>query len=101
MPELPEGDALPAARRGRAARARAPVVRGRCAFWGGRRMPELPEVEALASFLRERAVGRVVARVDTVSIAVLQPYDPPPTSLGRLEAPSAPRHGKFLDLAVG
>ena len=30
-------------------------------------MPELPEVEALVDFLTERAVGRVVARVDPVS----------------------------------
>jgi len=27
-------------------------------------MPELPEVEALAQFLREHAVGAVVGRVD-------------------------------------
>jgi formamidopyrimidine-DNA glycosylase len=27
-------------------------------------VPELPEVEALSRFLRERLVGRVVARVD-------------------------------------
>ena len=63
-------------------------------------MPELPEVEALASFLRERAVGRVVARVDTVSIAVLKTYDPPPTALAGLEVTGASRHGKFLDLDV-
>ena len=63
-------------------------------------MPELPEVEALASFLRERAVGRVVARVDVVSIAVLKTYDPPPTALAGLEVTGATRHGKFLDLDV-
>ena len=63
-------------------------------------MPELPEVEALASFLRERAVGRVVARVDVVSIAVLKTYDPPPTALAGLEVTSVARHGKFLDLDV-
>ena len=63
-------------------------------------MPELPEVEALASFLRERAVGRVVARVDAVSIACLKTYDPPPTALAGLEVTGATRHGKFLDLDV-
>ena len=63
-------------------------------------MPELPEVEALASFLRERAVGRVMARVDVVSIAVLKTYDPPPTALAGLEVSSVARHGKFLDLDV-
>ena len=44
-------------------------------------MPELPEVEALASFLRDRAVGRVVARVDPVAISVLKTSDPPATAL--------------------
>ena len=36
---------------------------------GGRLIvvPELPEVEALAGFLTERAVGRVVARVDVAA----------------------------------
>src|SRR5579875_35787 len=34
-------------------------------------VPELPEVQALADFLTERAVGHVVARVDLASIAVL------------------------------
>ncbi len=63
-------------------------------------MPELPEVEALASFLTERAVGRVVARVDVAAINVLKTYDPPVTSLAGLEIGSATRHGKFLDLEV-
>ena len=63
-------------------------------------MPELPEVEALAAFLRERAVGRVVARVDVPGIHVLKTYDPPPTALAGLEVAGASRHGKFLDLDV-
>ena len=63
-------------------------------------MPELPEVEALASFLREHAVGRVVARVDVVSISVLKTYDPPATALAGLEVSGVSRHGKFLDLDV-
>jgi formamidopyrimidine-DNA glycosylase len=63
-------------------------------------MPELPEVEALAEFLRARAVGRVVARVDVGSISVLKTYDPPPTSLAGLEVVAVARHGKFLDLDV-
>jgi formamidopyrimidine-DNA glycosylase len=64
-------------------------------------VPELPEVEALAAFLRERAVGRVVARVDVPGIHVLKTYDPPPTALAGLEVAGAVRHGKFLDLDVG
>jgi formamidopyrimidine-DNA glycosylase len=63
-------------------------------------MPELPEVEALASFLREHAVGRVVARIDVGAISVLKTYDPPVTSLQGLEITGVSRHGKFLDLDV-
>nr|WP_231127032.1 DNA-formamidopyrimidine glycosylase family protein [Motilibacter aurantiacus] len=60
----------------------------------------MPEVEALARFLTERAVGRVVARVDVAAINVLKTYDPPVTSLGGLEITAATRRGKFLDLDV-
>ena len=63
-------------------------------------MPELPEVEALVSFLREHAVGRVVARVDVAGIEVLKTYDPPVTALAGLEIVAVVRHGKFLDLDV-
>src|SRR4051794_41835814 len=62
------------------------------------RMPELPEVEALAAFLRERAVGHVVARVDVLAISALKTYDPPVTALGGLTVAGVGRHGKFLDL---
>ena len=44
-------------------------------------MPELPEVEALAAFLRERAIGHVVARADAASFVVLKTFDPPLTAL--------------------
>ena len=63
-------------------------------------MPELPEVESLVTFLREHAVGRVIARVDVPGIHVLKTYDPSPTSLAGLEITGATRHGKFLDLDV-
>jgi len=63
-------------------------------------MPELPEVEALAAFLRERAVGRVVAGVEVGAISVLKTYDPPPTALAGLTVTGVSRHGKFLDLDV-
>jgi formamidopyrimidine-DNA glycosylase len=63
-------------------------------------VPELPEVEALAAFLTERAVGRVVARVDLAAFSVLKTYDPPVTSLQGLEVTGVSRHGKFLDLDV-
>jgi formamidopyrimidine-DNA glycosylase len=63
-------------------------------------VPELPEVEALAGFLTERAVGRVVARVDVANISVLKTFDPPVTALGGLEIVGATRWGKFLDVDV-
>jgi len=63
-------------------------------------MPELPEVEALAEFLRGRAVGRVVARVDVAAFSVLKTYDPPVTALSGLTITDVSRHGKFLDLDV-
>jgi formamidopyrimidine-DNA glycosylase len=63
-------------------------------------MPELPEVEALAAFLTQRAVGRVVATVWPVAINVLKTYDPPPTALAGMEISSVRRIGKFLDIDV-
>jgi formamidopyrimidine-DNA glycosylase len=65
--------------------------------WG---VPELPEVEALAAFLRERLIGRAVDRVDVGNISVLKTYDPPPTSLSGLTVTAVDRHGKFLDIDV-
>jgi formamidopyrimidine-DNA glycosylase len=61
-------------------------------------VPELPEVEALAAFLREHAVGQVVARIDVATISVLKTYDPPLTSLHGLTITGVGRHGKFLDV---
>ena len=63
-------------------------------------MPELPEVEALAAFLRENAVGRVITRVDLAGIQSIKTFDPPLSALGGLEVTGAGRHGKFLDLDV-
>ena len=64
-------------------------------------MPELPEVEALAAYLRERAVGHAVERVDVAAISVLKTYDPPVTALAGRVVTGAGRHGKFLDLEIG
>jgi formamidopyrimidine-DNA glycosylase len=63
-------------------------------------VPELPEVEALATFLRERAVGRSVVRADVAAINAVKTFDPPLTALGGAEVTGASRHGKFLDLDV-
>ncbi|GLX96671.1 Fpg/Nei family DNA glycosylase [Herbidospora sp. NEAU-GS84] len=61
-------------------------------------MPELPEVESLAEFLRERAVGQVVQAVDVVAFSALKTVSPPITALGGLTVTTVARHGKFLDL---
>ncbi|MEV0582698.1 DNA-formamidopyrimidine glycosylase family protein [Nonomuraea sp. NPDC050310] len=61
-------------------------------------MPELPEVESLVEFLRDRAVGHTVLGVDVVAFQALKTFDPPVTALGGLEITGVSRHGKFLDL---
>ena len=64
-------------------------------------VPELPEVEALAAYLRERAVGRTVDRVEVVAVNAWKTYDPPiPAATGRTVT-GAGRHGKFLDVVLG
>src|SRR3954462_1709511 len=61
-------------------------------------VPELPEVEALAAYLRERAVGRTVQRLEVSSFSALKTYDPPASALAGLLLSAAGRHGKFLDI---
>jgi formamidopyrimidine-DNA glycosylase len=63
-------------------------------------VPELPEVEALAGFLRERVVGETVAGIDVAAISVLKTFDPPLSAFGGLTVVDVGRHGKFLDLDV-
>jgi formamidopyrimidine-DNA glycosylase len=63
-------------------------------------VPELPEVEALAAFLRENAVGKVVTRVDLAAVQAIKTFDPPLSALAGLEVTGAGRYGKFLDLDV-
>jgi formamidopyrimidine-DNA glycosylase len=64
-------------------------------------VPELPEVEALAAYLRERAVGHTVQRFEVSSFSALKTYDPAPTAMAGLPISSAGRHGKFLDIGIG
>ncbi|MBY6413126.1 Fpg/Nei family DNA glycosylase [Rhodococcus sp. BP-252] len=64
-------------------------------------MPELPEVEALAGFLREHAVGSVVGRVDIAALSVLKTFDPPITVLQGRDVTDAARFGKHLALQAG
>jgi formamidopyrimidine-DNA glycosylase len=71
---------------------------GRWVDTGG--MPELPEVEALAAVLRDRAVGKVVARAEPVAINALRTVSPSPADLLGATLVDATRHGKFLDLVL-
>jgi len=63
-------------------------------------VPELPEVEALAGYLRERAVGRRVDRLEVAAISALKTYDPAPTAAAGRAVTDARRHGKFLDVVL-
>lgn len=63
-------------------------------------MPELPEVEALAHFLREHAVDRTITRVDVASLSVLKTFSPPVTDLAGRTVTDARRHGKHIDLVA-
>jgi formamidopyrimidine-DNA glycosylase len=63
-------------------------------------VPELPEVEALTGFLRERLVGRAVDSAEIGAISALKTYDPQPTALRGLTVTAVERHGKFIDLDV-
>jgi formamidopyrimidine-DNA glycosylase len=62
------------------------------------RVPELPEVQALVDFLRERTNGLAIAGVELGSISVLKTYDPAPMSLLGLPITDVARHGKFIDI---
>lgn len=64
-------------------------------------MPELPEVEALAGFLRSHAVGAVVGRIDVAALSVLKTFDPPITDLQGRDVTGASRYGKHLALDCG
>jgi len=61
----------------------------------------LPEVESLATFLRERAVGHAFVRADITAISALKTYDPPVSAMVGLLIDDVQRHGKFLDLRAG
>ncbi len=63
-------------------------------------MPEMPEVDALVAFLRERTEGTVVADLELASFAVLKTFDPPAHALAGLSVTGVARHGKFIDIDV-
>jgi len=61
-------------------------------------VPELPEVQALVDFLRERTDGLAIVGIELGSISVLKTYDPVPASLHGLPIGGVTRHGKFIDV---
>ncbi|TAM92375.1 MAG: Fpg/Nei family DNA glycosylase [Jatrophihabitans sp.] len=61
-------------------------------------MPELPEVESLAAFLRAEATGRRVVRADVAAFSAVKTFDPPLSALAGALVTGASRHGKFLSL---
>jgi len=63
-------------------------------------MPELPEVQALATDLSRRLSGRVLERLDILAFPALKTYDPPLSVLLGATVTDVSRHGKFLDLHV-
>jgi formamidopyrimidine-DNA glycosylase len=63
-------------------------------------MPELPEVQALATDLSQRLSGRVLERLDILAFPALKTYDPPLSVLLGATITNVTRHGKFLDLHV-
>ncbi|MEV1130380.1 DNA-formamidopyrimidine glycosylase family protein [Agromyces sp. NPDC049794] len=64
-------------------------------------MPELPEVDALVGFLRERAVGHAVVGASVAAISALKTFDPPLQELAGRTVDAASRQGKFVDLEIG
>lgn len=63
-------------------------------------MPEMPEVEGLARFLRGRLAGATFARVRVANIAALKTFDPPVDALEGTTVTDATRYGKFVDLVA-
>ncbi|GAA1623602.1 DNA-formamidopyrimidine glycosylase family protein [Georgenia ruanii] len=63
-------------------------------------MPEMPEVEGLAQFLREHAVGRAISAVEVGAISALKTFAPAPAALVGRKVSDVARHGKWLDLVT-
>jgi formamidopyrimidine-DNA glycosylase len=59
-------------------------------------VPELPEVDAIATFLDERMIGNILARVDLTSISALKTFDPALEALTGRVVVGVRRRGKYL-----
>lgn len=63
-------------------------------------MPELPEVQALATDLDARLRGRTIDRLQIVAFSALKTYDPPVEALSGGRIAGVGRRGKFLDIST-
>lgn len=61
----------------------------------------MPEVEALAGFLRERVTGHAVDSARVAAVSALKTFDPPLPAIEGRPVVAVSRHGKFLDVEVG
>lgn len=64
-------------------------------------MPELPEVEALRSFLDERLTGATIARTELLAFSALKTFATPLSALHGAEIGQVTRRGKFLGIEAG
>ena len=64
-------------------------------------MPELPEVEALRSFLDERLVGATIARTELLAFSALKTFATPLSALHGADVGQVARRGKFLGIEAG
>ncbi len=58
-------------------------------------------MEALASFLRDHALGAVIGRIDVAALSVLKTFEPPLTALQGQDVTDAARFGKHLGVQAG
>jgi formamidopyrimidine-DNA glycosylase len=59
-------------------------------------VPELPEVEALARFLGERAGGSTIERAELAAFSALKTFDPPLDAVTGRTVTAVGRRGKYL-----
>jgi formamidopyrimidine-DNA glycosylase len=64
-------------------------------------VPELPEVEALARFLSERAGGTTIRRADLAAFSALKTFDPPLAAVVGRTFEGCRRWGKYLGCDLG
>ncbi|SDO51227.1 formamidopyrimidine-DNA glycosylase [Microbacterium sp. ru370.1] len=63
-------------------------------------MPEMPEIEGLVEFLRDRITGLRIDKATVSAINALKTFDPPHSALVGASVTGAERHGKFVDVTT-